>query len=68
MKTLYISDLDGTLLNSKAMLSDFTVKTINDLTDKGMNFTIATARTSATVLKMLSDVNIKIPVILMNGV
>lgn len=68
MKTLYISDLDGTLLNSQAVLTDFTINTINSLIDQGMNFAIATARTSATVLKMLSGVNIKMPVILMNGV
>ncbi len=68
MKTLYISDLDGTLLGKDALLSDFTVNELNKLIENGLNFTVATARTNATVVKMLSDVNINIPVILMNGV
>lgn len=68
MKTLYISDLDGTLLNEKAELSDFTIKTLNNLIDKGLNFSVATARTQATVIQMMKNVNINIPIVLMNGV
>ncbi len=68
MKTLYISDLDGTLLNKNAELSAFTKDTLNSLIEKGMFFSAATARTHATVTKMLENVNIGIPVILMNGV
>ncbi len=68
MKTLYISDLDGTLLGADAQLSPYTVSELNKLINTGINFTVATARTNATVVKMLSEVNITIPVILMNGV
>lgn len=68
MKTLYISDLDGTLLNTGAEISEFTEKTLNKLIEKGLNFSVATARTNATVVQMLKNVNINIPVILMNGV
>jgi HAD-superfamily hydrolase, subfamily IIB len=68
MKILYISDLDGTLLNSNAEVSDFTRKTLNKLIADGMHFCIATARTSATVSKMFESININMPVILMNGV
>lgn len=68
MKTLYISDLDGTLLNQKAVLSEDTISGLNELIEKGVNFTVATARTSATVVKMMQEVNIQLPVILMNGV
>ena len=68
MDKLYISDLDGTLLGSDALLSRETVDGLNKLIEKGINFTVATARTNATVVKMLSEVNIKLPVILMNGV
>ena len=38
MKTLYVSDLDGTLLRSNISTSDFTNRTINDLVGKGMLF------------------------------
>lgn len=68
MKTLYISDLDGTLLNENAEISDFTAEKLNEFIARGLNFSIATARTNATVVKMLQDVNINTPVILMNGV
>lgn len=68
MKTLYISDLDGTLLGSNATLSEETVKALNRLISKGIKFTVATARTSATVVQMLSETDISLPVILMNGV
>jgi hypothetical protein len=41
---LYISDLDGTLLNCEQVISETSVKIINELIEKGVNFTIATAR------------------------
>ena len=65
---LYISDLDGTLLNSDAQLSQYTINNINMLLkNTGMNFSIATARTPATVVPLLKDLNLKLPVIVMNG-
>ena len=39
-----ISDLDGTLLNEKGKVSDFTRKTVRELIDKGIKFYIATGR------------------------
>ena len=68
METLFISDLDGTLLGSDALLSADTIDGLNRLIDNGVNFTVATARTNATVVQMFKDVNLKLPVILMNGV
>lgn len=68
MKTLYISDLDGTLLNSQAELSRYTIDALNRLIDRGLSFSVATARTAATVIQMLAEVRINIPIILMNGV
>jgi Cof subfamily protein (haloacid dehalogenase superfamily) len=68
MKTLYISDLDGTLLNSHAELSEQTINTLNRAYESGVHFTIATARTAATSVHMLQRVKINTPAILMNGV
>lgn len=67
-KTLFISDLDGTLLNNEASVSDFTKKSINALTSKGVYFTIATARTAASVTHILKGLSLSVPAILMNGV
>ena len=44
MKTLYVSDLDGTLLNRQSRLSAYTVETLNCLIGEGLPFTYATAR------------------------
>ncbi|MBQ3136106.1 MAG: HAD family hydrolase [Clostridia bacterium] len=68
MKTLYITDLDGTFLNSNAVLSDKSKHMLIKAIDNGAFFTVATARTFATVLQMFKDVNINLPLILMNGV
>ena len=37
-KTLYVSDLDGTLLHHDQTVSPFTAETINTLTARGMLF------------------------------
>lgn len=67
MNSVYISDLDGTLLNEKAEISPYTEKTLNALIEKGLRFSFATARTAATVVKMTKCINISLPVVLMNG-
>jgi 5-amino-6-(5-phospho-D-ribitylamino)uracil phosphatase len=68
MKTLYISDLDGTLLNRQAELSDFSRDTLNELIRGGLAFSFATARTAASAIKIMQAVDINLPVVLMNGV
>lgn len=65
---LFISDLDGTLLNSNKEISVYSKNILNNLINEGINFTVATARTPATVIDILKDLNIKLPVVLMNGV
>lgn len=64
---LYISDLDGTLLNSKGKLTNTTVRIINNLIARGMCFSIATARGIDTVKDILKPLDIKCPIILNNG-
>lgn len=65
--TLFVSDLDGTLLDSDARLSDNSVRLLNEAISGGALFTIATARTPATVDVLLSKVNINIPAIVLTG-
>ena len=67
-KMLYVSDLDGTLLNSDALLNKDVPERLNRLIDKGLCFTVATARTYATVNSIVKDVHLTYPMILMNGV
>lgn len=65
---LFVSDLDGTLLNKDQIISDYSKKELNRLINTGVNFAIATARSPATVSEILEGINIKTPVVLMNGV
>jgi Cof subfamily protein (haloacid dehalogenase superfamily) len=68
MKTLYISDLDGTLLHPNVELSEKSIRIINELIEQGMLFSVATARSIASVKPILENLSISVPVILMNGV
>ena len=57
MKTLYITDLDGTLLDANSQVSTEAVEVLNPMLDDGLLFTVATARTPATVVPMLSQLH-----------
>ena len=50
---LFVSDLDGTLLNKASEVSENSRTIINELIEKGVKFTVATARTHATVIELL---------------
>ncbi len=67
MKTLYVSDLDGTLLRSSEKLSENTARTINDFVSKGMLFSYATARSFITAKKVTKGLDARIPLIIYNG-
>lgn len=67
-KTLYISDLDGTLLTSRQTISPFTRKTINELVGKGMIFSYATARSYHSASALTAGLTVPIPIIVNNGV
>ena len=67
MKTLYVSDLDGTLLRKNETLSTYTIKTINTLTASGMLFSYATARSLNTAKKVTEGLNTHFPLIIYNG-
>ena len=67
MKILYVSDLDGTLLNSKQHTSSYTNQVINQLVDEGMLFSYATARSYYSAKPATKGLTAKIPLILYNG-
>lgn len=67
MKTLYVTDLDGTLLNPQARVSEYSVEVINRLVEKGMHFTYATARSLVSSSVVTKGLTTRIPVIAYNG-
>ena len=67
MNTLYVSDLDGTLLNANTELSEKSKEIINTLVQRGVKFTYATARSFSSASKILQGLNISIPAITYNG-
>lgn len=68
MSTLYLSDLDGTLLNSDQRISKKSCEILNRLIDKGLLFSYATARSAVTSVKATAGLSAKIPIIVYNGV
>lgn len=68
MKTLYITDLDGTLLTPDACLSERSTRLLQQLSAEGALFSCATARSIVSVRSILSRVRMPVPVVLMNGV
>lgn len=65
--TLYVSDLDGTLMRNDEKLSEYTVKTLNELLRQGLPFTFATARSIESARVITGELEIKLPVITRNG-
>ena len=67
-RTLYVSDLDGTLLGEDSQLSPTTVTMLNRIiTELGGMFTVATARTPATVMPLMQEVQATLPFIVIGG-
>lgn len=67
MKTLYVSDLDGTLLNSQARLSGFTLEALNGLLARGFPLTFATARSLTSARAALAGLETRLPAAYHNG-
>lgn len=65
--TLYVTDLDGTLLRGDMTLGDETVEIINRFIASGGLFTYATARSYATANGLVARLNLKLPAITFNG-
>lgn len=66
-RTLYVSDLDGTLLGADSLVSARSASMLGDAINRGALFTVATARTPATVSRLLSAVPMSVPAIVMTG-
>ena len=65
--TLFVTDLDGTLLTPDVTLSAHTREILRTLLEAGLPLTVATARTSFSVMPILEGLPFRLPLILQNG-
>ena len=67
MKTLFVTDLDGTLLTKEERVSEYSRERLNRLIERGLLFTYATARSYESARKAILGLNVNIPAVLYNG-
>jgi Predicted hydrolases of the HAD superfamily len=65
--TLFVSGVDDILVDGNNKISAFSKIELNRMIEDGMRFTLSTIRTPASVLEPLSDINLKYPIIVMDG-
>lgn len=66
-ETLFVSGIDHVLFREDRELSRYTKVELNRFLDEGMRFSVSTKQTPATVREILSGVNLRLPIIAMNG-
>ena len=66
-RTLYVADLDGTLLGPDARVSEFTAHTLEQLMNDGVLITCATGRSWVTAQRVLGTFQVRLPVVLHDG-
>ena len=64
---VYVSDLDGTLLQSDGTLSDYSREKLTELLESGVHFTVASARAWGEIVPVLGDLPLTLPIIAING-
>lgn len=67
MRTLYVSDLDGTLLRPDGRVSAYSLGVLNRLIEAGVLFSYATARSLISASVVTEGLRVRVPVIVYNG-
>ncbi|BDY13903.1 HAD family hydrolase [Hydrogenimonas cancrithermarum] len=68
MKQFYLTDLDKTFLRTDLSISHYSRKVWNEAVERGEKLSIATARSYTGVRKLLKELHLKEPLILLDGV
>jgi len=66
-QTLFITDLDGTLMRNDKSISEESLSIINGLIKQGMTFTVATARSVSSLQHIVEPLDIQVPLVVRNG-
>ncbi len=64
---IIVSDLDGTLLDNKALIGTETKKIIKQLKDLGVYFSFATGRLHSALTGFAEELDIRLPIISLDG-
>lgn len=64
---LFVSGIDDVLVNSNHKMSDYSIRSINNMIQDGMLFTISSMRTAPIIMESIEGINIKLPIITMDG-
>lgn len=64
---LFVSGLDQCLLTKEKKLSAYTAYTMTSLLNEGLNFTISTTRTPASLAKIFDNIPLQLELMIMNG-
>lgn len=64
---LYVSGIDSVLISDSPYSVPYSKVELNRLISDGMNFTISTIHTPSELIPLMSGVNLKLPVIVMDG-
>jgi 5-amino-6-(5-phospho-D-ribitylamino)uracil phosphatase len=67
LTTLYVTDLDGTLIRDDLSLSDWSRRRLVSLLEDGAHITIATARSIVSLSVILGAIPFRLPVVEFNG-
>lgn len=63
MRTLYVTELDGTLLNEETKLNPYSVETINGLVEREMLFSYEAVCSLVSASVVAAGLPVRIPVI-----
>ena len=66
-KTLYVSGIDDVLISENHSAVQYSKVELNRLIESGVMFTVSTIHTPAEVIALMSGVNLKLPIIVMDG-
>lgn len=64
---LFVSGLDQCILTQDKRLSSFSQFTLTNLINDGLNFTVSTTRTPASLAKIFKDIPLNLELMIMNG-
>ena len=65
--TLFVSGIDYVLFREDRQMSPYTKVELNRCIADGMRFTVSTRQTPATVRETLSEINLRLPIVAMDG-